>query len=63
MSNAPIEFITALFSAFSKLKQRVVIKWQKGMNPGNSNTSTVRMGIPENVWIDDWFSQQDILGN
>ncbi|CAL8079963.1 unnamed protein product [Orchesella dallaii] len=57
LNNAPEEFIQGLFSTFSKLKQRVLIKW-KGAQGINKTRD-----VPENVWIDDWFSQQDILGH
>lgn len=62
LSNAPSETIRALFDTFSKLKQRVVITWKQGINQQNHNMSISRMNLPGNVWIGDWFSQQDLLG-
>ncbi|ODM91762.1 Ecdysteroid UDP-glucosyltransferase [Orchesella cincta] len=56
LNNAPEDLIQGLLSSFSKLKQRVLIKWTGARQKNNIRD------IPKNVWIDDWFSQQDVLG-
>jgi glucuronosyltransferase len=42
----------AFVEAFSKLKQRIIWKWETETLPGK----------PENVRIGKWFPQSDILG-
>ena len=49
MPNKTIEAIT---NAFSKLKQKVIWKWEEDTLPGK----------PENVKLGKWLPQSDILG-
>jgi glucuronosyltransferase len=48
----PEETRQALMDAFSKLKQRILWKWE---------TDTMS-GKPKNVKLGKWFPQSDILG-
>lgn len=52
-STLPTEKRDALLKAFSKLKQKVLWKWDDDNLPGQ----------PDNVFIGKWFSQVDVLGN
>jgi glucuronosyltransferase len=51
-SEMPGGTIDALIEAFSKVKQRVLWKWETDTLPGNST----------NVKLGKWFPQADILG-
>lgn len=52
-SNVPKEIIQTFTKAFSKLKQKIIWKWEEDELPGK----------PDNVHIAKWLPQQDILGN
>jgi len=54
-SIAPPQLLRALLSAFSKLRQRVLMK-VSGSLPQN-------LAIPSNVRVERWLPQQDVLGN
>ena len=51
-SDLPEETVKVLVGAFSKLKQKVLWKWEKDSLPGQ----------PENLKIGKWLPQSDILG-
>jgi glucuronosyltransferase len=51
-SKLPQERITAILGVLSKLKVKVLWKFEKEDLPGR----------PENVKISKWLSQQDVLG-
>jgi glucuronosyltransferase len=51
-SEMPQGTIDALIEAFSKVKQRVLWKWEMDTLPGK----------PTNVKLGKWFPQADILG-
>jgi glucuronosyltransferase len=51
-SQLPTEKLLAIVEAFSKLKQRVLWKWEKETLPGNLS----------NVRVAKWLPQSDILG-
>lgn len=47
----PEEYRRAFVNVFSRLKQRVIWKWEADMSD-----------VPSNVMIRKWLPQQDILG-
>jgi glucuronosyltransferase len=49
----PEEKVRALLNVFSKLKQRVVMKWESDTLPGK----------PDNVIISKWLPQDDVLAH
>ncbi len=49
----PEDKLKILLNTFSKLKQRVIFKWESKELPGK----------PENVLTDEWLPQDDILSN
>jgi glucuronosyltransferase len=51
-SQLPNEKLRAILEAFSKLKQRVLWKWEDESLPGK----------PSNVEVAKWLPQSDILG-
>lgn len=52
-SNLPYEIRDCILKAFSKLKQRVLWKWEDPHLPGKS----------DNVMISNWFPQEDVLAH
>ena len=51
-SNMPEKTVNAFLSAFSKLKQKVIWKWEAESLPGQ----------PANLKLAKWLPQSDILG-
>jgi glucuronosyltransferase len=51
-SDMPESKLKAFIEVFSKLKQRILWKWEKDSLPGQ----------PKNVKIGKWLPQSDILG-
>jgi glucuronosyltransferase len=51
-SEMPESTINAFIEAFSKLKQRVLWKWEADILPGK----------PDNLKLEKWLPQADILG-
>ncbi len=44
------------FNVFSRLKQKIVWKWESDDEDGEIN-------VPKNIIFKKWLPQQDILGN
>jgi glucuronosyltransferase len=48
----PVETLQAFMSAFAKLPQRVIWKWE----------ADVPVNVPSNIMMKKWLPQQDLLG-
>lgn len=58
-ANMPVEIRRLFLSTFSRLRQRVIWKWEED----GGTTNTTELEVPPNVRLLSWLPQQDLLGH